>query len=137
MTWNTFVRAHWPALSAADFFTTEVWTMRGLVTYYTAFVIELHSRRVYALGTTPHPDEAFVIQTPAAGYGFWHGPRTRRSHPDLRSGPEVESSGRAVADDGRHSHRPDTRECSQLQHGRRTIRAVEQGGVLEPDRAVR
>jgi hypothetical protein len=43
MTWKTFVQAHWPALVAADFFTTEVWTMRGLVTYYTAFVIELHS----------------------------------------------------------------------------------------------
>jgi putative transposase len=63
MTWNTFVRAHWPALIAADFFTTEVWTMRGLVTYDTAFVIELHSRRVSVLGTTSHPDEAFVIQT--------------------------------------------------------------------------
>ena len=44
--WRTFVQAHWPALVAADFFTTEVWTMRGLVTYYTAFVIELQSRRV-------------------------------------------------------------------------------------------
>jgi putative transposase len=63
MTWRTFVRAHWPALVAADFFTTEVWTMRGLVTYYTAFVIELHSRRVRVIGSTPHPDEAFVLQT--------------------------------------------------------------------------
>src|ERR671918_2133424 len=36
MPWRTFVRAHWPALVAADFFTTEVWTARGLVTYYTA-----------------------------------------------------------------------------------------------------
>jgi len=35
MTWRTFLRAHWPALLAADFFTTEVLTVRGLVTYYT------------------------------------------------------------------------------------------------------
>jgi helix-turn-helix protein len=63
MTWRTFVQAHWPAFIAADFFTTEVWTMRGLVTDYTAFVIELHSRRVHVLGTTPYPDEAFVMQT--------------------------------------------------------------------------
>jgi putative transposase len=63
MTWHTFLRAHWRALLAADFFTTEVWTVRGLVTYYTVFVIELHSRRVYVLGSTPHPDEAFVVQT--------------------------------------------------------------------------
>jgi hypothetical protein len=32
MTWRTFLRAHWQALVAADFFTTEVWTVRGLVT---------------------------------------------------------------------------------------------------------
>jgi putative transposase len=63
MTWRTFVEAHWPALVAADFFTTEVWTTRGLVAYRTAFVIALHSRRVHVLGTTPYPDEAFVMQT--------------------------------------------------------------------------
>ena len=63
MTWHTFLRAHWQALVAADFFTTEVWTVRGLVTYYTVFVIELHSRRVHVLGSTTQPDEAFVIQT--------------------------------------------------------------------------
>ena len=27
MTWRTFLRAHWPVLMAADFFTTEVWTV--------------------------------------------------------------------------------------------------------------
>jgi transposase InsO family protein len=62
MTWRTFMRAHWAALLAADFFTTEVWTHRGLLTYYTAFVIELHSRRVHVLGNTTHPDGAFVVQ---------------------------------------------------------------------------
>jgi putative transposase len=63
MTWRTFLRAHWQALVAADFFTTEVWTPRGWVTYYTAFVIELHSRRVHILGSTPHPNEASIVQT--------------------------------------------------------------------------
>ena len=56
------MQAHWPALLAADFFTTEVWTARGLVTYYTAFVLGLQSRRVQVIGCTPYPDEAFVIQ---------------------------------------------------------------------------
>jgi len=63
MQWRTFLRAHWRALLAADFFTTEVLTVRGLVTFYTVFVIELHTRRVHVLGSTPYPDEAFVIQT--------------------------------------------------------------------------
>ena len=32
------------------------------MTYYTVFVIELQSRRVHVAGSTPFPDEAFVLQ---------------------------------------------------------------------------
>jgi hypothetical protein len=32
------------------------------VTFYTVFVIDLASRRVQVLGTTPHPDDAFTRQ---------------------------------------------------------------------------
>jgi len=39
---------------------TEVWTWRGLVTYYTAFVIDLASRCVQIVGSTPHPDAIHV-----------------------------------------------------------------------------
>jgi putative transposase len=60
--WRTFLRAHWGAIAGADFFTTEVWTWRGLVTYYTVFVIDLASRRVQIVGSTPHPAEAFMRQ---------------------------------------------------------------------------
>jgi putative transposase len=48
--WQTFLRAHWGAVAGADFLTTEVWTWRGLVTYYAVFVIDLASRRVQILG---------------------------------------------------------------------------------------
>jgi len=60
--WQTFLRAHRDAIAAADFFTTEVWTWRGLVTVYTVFVIHLASRRVQIMGSTAHPDEAFMRQ---------------------------------------------------------------------------
>ena len=60
--WQTFLRAHWGEIAAADFFKTEVWTWHGLVTFYTVFVIELASRRVQILGSTPRPDEAFMFQ---------------------------------------------------------------------------
>jgi len=36
------------------------------VTYYTVFVIELQSRRVHVAGSTPFPDEAFVLKAYAA-----------------------------------------------------------------------
>jgi transposase InsO family protein len=60
--WHTFLKAHWGAIAGADFFTTEVWTWRGLVTYYTVFVIDLASRRVQILGSTPHPEALFMQQ---------------------------------------------------------------------------
>jgi putative transposase len=60
--WQTFLRAHWGVIASADFFTTEVWTWRGLVTYYTVFVIDLASRRVQIVGSTPHPHEGFMQQ---------------------------------------------------------------------------
>jgi transposase InsO family protein len=58
--WQTFLKAHWGVIAGADFFTTEVGTWQGLVTYYTVFVIDLASRRVQVLGSTSHPGELFM-----------------------------------------------------------------------------
>jgi len=60
--WQTFLRAHWGEIAGADFFTTEVWSWRGLVTYYTVFVIDLASRRVQIVGATRHPNDLFMRQ---------------------------------------------------------------------------
>jgi hypothetical protein len=60
--WRTFLRAYWGAIAGADFFTTVVWTPRGLVTYYTLFVLDLESRRVLVVGSTPNPDAGFMVQ---------------------------------------------------------------------------
>jgi transposase InsO family protein len=60
--WQAFLKAHWGAIAGADFFTTEVWTWRGLVTYYTVFAIDLASRRVRILGSTPYPEALFMAQ---------------------------------------------------------------------------
>lgn len=40
-TWKTFIKSHWDVLAAVDFTTIEVWTTRGLVTFYLLFVMEL------------------------------------------------------------------------------------------------
>ena len=60
--WRTFLKAHWESIAACDFYTTEVWTPRGLVTFYTFFVIHLSTRRVEIAGTTPSPDGIFMAQ---------------------------------------------------------------------------
>ena len=62
MSWKTFIRSHWDTLSAADFFTVEVWGMRGLVTFYVLLVMELSSRRVYFAGATPNPNAKWMMQ---------------------------------------------------------------------------
>jgi transposase InsO family protein len=49
-------------LAATDFFTVEVATWYGLVTYYVLVVMELSTRRVHVAGITPHPTAAFMQQ---------------------------------------------------------------------------
>jgi putative transposase len=49
-------------LVATDFFTAEVWTLGGLVTYYVLFFIHLGSRKVEIAGMTPHPSAAWMGQ---------------------------------------------------------------------------
>src|SRR5438445_2767205 len=61
-TWKEFIRMHMDVLVATDFFTTEVWTLGGLVTYYVLFFIHLGSRQVHVAGVTPHPNEAWMVQ---------------------------------------------------------------------------
>ena len=61
-TWKEFIRTHMDVLVATDFFTTEVWTKAGLVTYYVLFFIHVTSRKVYVAGVTPHPDERWMVQ---------------------------------------------------------------------------
>jgi len=61
-TWKEFIRTHMDVLVATDFFTTEVWTLGGLVTYYILFFIHLGSRQVHVAGVTPHPNEAWMAQ---------------------------------------------------------------------------
>jgi putative transposase len=60
--WTDFIRMHMDLLAGTDFFTAEVLTLRGLVTYYVLFFIHLESRRVAIAGITVHPNEAWMKQ---------------------------------------------------------------------------
>jgi putative transposase len=60
--WSTFLKAHWECLSATDFLSVEVCTVRGLVTHYVLFFINVASRSVHIGGITPHPDNGWMAQ---------------------------------------------------------------------------
>ena len=61
-TWKEFIRTHMDVLVATDFFTAEVWTLGGLVTYYVLFFIHLGSRKIHIAGVTPHPHGPWMMQ---------------------------------------------------------------------------
>src|SRR5438445_10601104 len=61
-TWKEFIRTHLDVLVATDFFTAEVWTLGGLVTYYVLFFIRLSTREVHVAGVTTHPNQAWMMQ---------------------------------------------------------------------------
>jgi transposase len=60
--WKEFIQSHMAVLAGIDFFTVEVLTWRGLVTYYVLLFIHLESRRVSLAGITRHPDQAWMQQ---------------------------------------------------------------------------
>lgn len=50
-------------LAATDFFTAEVWTPRGLITYYIVlFVMRMAQRRIQVVGITSTPDGFWMNQ---------------------------------------------------------------------------
>jgi hypothetical protein len=60
--WKDFISAHKDVLASADFFTVEVLTLRGLVTYYVLFFIHLESRRISVAGIIRHPNQEWMEQ---------------------------------------------------------------------------
>lgn len=62
MPWKTFLKAHWGAIAATDFFTVEVFTSHGLVRYAVLFIIDLETRRVHIAGLVHEPYGAWMAQ---------------------------------------------------------------------------
>jgi putative transposase len=78
-TWKEFIRSHTEVLAAVDFFTVEVWTGAGLLTYYVLTFMRVASRHVCVAGITPSPDAAWMEQmarnVTMADTGFLNGCR--------------------------------------------------------------
>jgi transposase InsO family protein len=60
--WATFLKAHWGAIAATDFFSVEVLTRKGLVRYFVLFIIDLQTRRVEIAGIVQQPDGQWMRQ---------------------------------------------------------------------------
>lgn len=60
--WASFLKAHWGAVAATDFFTVEVLTLRGLVRHAVLFVIDLKTRRVHIACIACDPHGALMAQ---------------------------------------------------------------------------
>jgi len=62
MSWETFLKAHWGAIAATDFFSVEVLTGSGLVRYFVLFMIDLQTRRVEIAGIARQPNGEWMKQ---------------------------------------------------------------------------
>src|ERR1700733_10960046 len=60
--WQDFIRTHLDVMAATDFFTAEVLTWKGPITYYVLFFIHLETRRICVSGITRHPDQEWMEQ---------------------------------------------------------------------------
>jgi transposase InsO family protein len=61
-TWKEFLSQHWELIVAADFFTVEVWTKKGLQRFIILFFIELSTRRIEIAGIAAHANGLWMTQ---------------------------------------------------------------------------
>ena len=61
-TWKEFLTRHWELIVAADFFTVEVWTRRGLQRFMVLFFIELATRKVEIAGVSTVANGLWMTQ---------------------------------------------------------------------------
>lgn len=61
-TWKEFLRRHWELIVAADFFTVEVWTARGLKRFLVLFFIDLSTRKVEIAGIASSANGLWMSQ---------------------------------------------------------------------------
>lgn len=62
MSWREFIRSHLEVLAAVDFSTAEVWTARGLTTYYVLTCMRVATRNVCVVEITTSLDLRWMAQ---------------------------------------------------------------------------
>jgi putative transposase len=62
LTWKEFIDAHLNIMWGCDFFTHEVWSKAGPITYYILVFIHLGTRRLEIVNMTTHPTQEWTAQ---------------------------------------------------------------------------
>ena len=79
MPWKEFIRSHQETLASVDFFTAEVWTAAGLMTYYVLVFMRIAPRQIRIAGSTLPPTEEWMKRmarnVTMVGDGFLNGCR--------------------------------------------------------------
>src|ERR1700730_8523390 len=77
--WSTFLKAHWECLTAADFLSVEVYTIKGSSRITSSFSSTLPPARSTLPASHPHPDNRWMMQVARnvtdAENGVLHGKR--------------------------------------------------------------
>jgi len=60
LSWSDFITMHKDVVTACDFFTADLFTATGLITFYVLFFIQIGSRKVHIAGVTPHHNESWM-----------------------------------------------------------------------------
>lgn len=61
-TWAEFIKIHWQSLTAIDFFTCEIYTLKGLTRYMVLVVIDYSTRKVEIAGIVEQGDGNWMKQ---------------------------------------------------------------------------
>ena len=107
--WSTFLKAHWECLAATDFLSVEVCTLKGLVTHYILFFIDIASRSAHVAGITAHPQNAWMMQVAwnitDKDDGFLNGTRYLLLDRDTKYSAPFSSGKASMSSDCHQSHR--------------------------------
>src|SRR5712664_1108905 len=90
--WLTFLRNHWEAIAAMDFFTVPTITFGVL---YCFFVISHDRRRILHFNVTKHPTSSWIIQQLREGFPFGSAPRFLIFDRDAKFGLEIPAAVRS------------------------------------------
>lgn len=136
-TWDDFIRRQAATLWSCDFFTKQVWTLRGLVEVYVLFFLNVETRRVHVAGMTAHPDRAWVVRQARNTAILLSELEVKPAVLYAGQRPEIRAGVRRRVRGGGRGGEADHAGLAQPQRPRRTLGANGEVRMLDPIRSLR